>query len=518
MIDPGSWYSLLPALTAIVLALITKRIVPSLVGGVFLGAWMAIPFNGMSWLVAAGDVVDTYVLRAIVPEDGSTSSLTIIVFSLLIGGMVGIIRNNGGTAGIVSRVSRFATSRTTGQQSTFLLGLAIFFDDYANSMIVGNAMRPVTDALRISREKLAFIVDATAAPVASLFLVTTWIGYEVGLFEDALSDAGMAGIGYATFLQAIPYSFYPILMIVLVGLIVSTNRDFGLMLAAEKRAVNNDRQNEKQQTQQELKQDSAEREVAPAILNALIPIGTLLVVTLIGIVVTGSDGTTVGEILNSADSLLSLLWGSAASAVAAVVVTKLRTQQNLGTIIDDLMQGMQSMLFAVVILVLAWALMGVNELLDTQGFLVSLLYGGSITWLLPSIVFILASVTAFSTGTSWGTMGVLVPLTVSIGLSVTGGPESTVFLACCASVLSGAVLGDHCSPISDTTILSSIATQCDHIEHVRTQLPYAAFAGAIALVCGLLPAGFGLSAWIALPISVGVLVALFFALSSKVEV
>ncbi|MFN3597930.1 MAG: Na+/H+ antiporter NhaC family protein, partial [Rubricoccaceae bacterium] len=514
------WLSLLPALVAIFAALAFRQVVVSLFLGVWLGAWIASGDALTGWFTGLFTAFQTYVLTALADSDHAA----IILFSLMIGGVVGLIQKSGGTAAIVGLVTRWARSAGRGQLATAVLGTSIFFDDYANTLIVGGTMRPVTDTLRISREKLAYLVDSTAAPIAALAFATTWIGYQVGLIGTAVSrlpDYDEAA--YSIFLNSVPYSFYPILALCFVYFVVLSRRDFGPMLRAERRA---------RQTGQLFRPDSSiastEAEAdqfapppgAPQrLVNAVLPIGVLVAGVLGGLYLTGvsalaesGDPVTFRNVLAEANSYTAMMWGSLAAVVTAVALAVGQRILTLEQAVEAWYGGMRTMLLAIVILVLAWALSGVNDTLGTAEFLVSALSDRLHFGLVPAIVFLLAAATAFATGSSWGTMGILMPLVIPLawGVLSADGPHtaaeySHILYSTVAAVLGGAVWGDHCSPISDTTILSSLASQCDHIDHVRTQLPYALTVGGVALLLGTLPTAFFVPWWVMLPVCAAVL-------------
>lgn len=523
---PG-WLSVLPPILAIGVALLTRQVVPALFLGIWVGAAMTYGLSLGGLWSGLLDVLGVYVLEALSPPDGDTGHASIIIFTLMIGGMVGIISRNGGTKGVVNRIVGYASTPRRGQVTTGSLGVAIFFDDYANSLVVGNTMRPITDRLRVSREKLAYIVDSTAAPVATIALITTWIGFQVGLIGDAISTIeGFGQSAYSVFLSSIPYSFYPILAVLFVFAVAITGRDFGPMHAAEERArtegkVMRDGANVDPEATGD--DESRQKEGIPErAYNAVIPIAVLIGAAMIGLYVTGS-GDNLRDIIGSADSFSSLVWASLLSVIVAVVLSVGQRILTLEETMDAWYSGLRSMLFVLIILVLAWALAGVTEVLGTGDFLVSVLGESLPPALLPALIFLVAAATAFATGTSWGTMGILIPLTVPLTWAIMGAnglanPDGYYLLyASIASVLAGAVWGDHCSPISDTTIISSMASGCDHIDHVRTQIPYALFVGAVAIVLGLLPVGFGVPWWISLPVSIVASVGGLYVMGKKVS-
>ncbi|WP_029933114.1 Na+/H+ antiporter NhaC family protein [Rhodothermus marinus] len=508
---PG-WTSILPPLLAILIALLFRRVVPALFLGIWMGAWLAVDVSLAGLWQGLLDAFDVYVRQALADPDHAA----IVLFSLMIGGMVGIISKNGGMQGVVNWMVRWASDPKRGQLATTVLGLLIFFDDYANTLVVGNTMRPVTDRLRISREKLAYIVDSTAAPVACLAFVTTWIGYEVGLVGTAVAQIpGYDESAYSIFLNSIPYSFYPWLAILFVFAVAWTQRDFGPMYRAELRA---------RTTGQVLGPDArideaaAEgREFRPPddkphrARNALIPILVLFVSVLGGLYATG-EGETLREIIGSADSYRALMWGSLLGVLSAAALSIGQRILTLDETMEAWYAGLRSMFFAMIILLLAWALSSITEELRTAQYLSSVLSERLAPGLVPALVFVLAAATAFATGTSWGTMGILLPLVVPLAwhvLAASGLHTETeyhhIIYSTVSAVLAGAVWGDHCSPISDTTILSSMASGCDHIEHVRTQLPYALFVGIVAVLLGTLPTGFGWPWWLSMGLSAAVL-------------
>ncbi|WP_376695273.1 Na+/H+ antiporter NhaC family protein [Wenzhouxiangella sp. EGI_FJ10305] len=518
------WVSILPPLLAIALALIIRQVVPALFVGIWVGAWALNDFTLVGLFTGLLESFEVHVVSALA-DSGNAS---VILFSMMIGGMVGIISKNGGLQGVVERIVGFADSAGRASMATVAMGLAIFFDDYANTLVVGNTMRPVTDRMKVSREKLAYLVDSTAAPIASVALVTTWVGYEVGLIRDAM--AGIAGLdanAYFVFLNSIAYSFYPLFALVLVFAVVLSGRDFGPMHTAERRARKEGRVAPEAVSTALVDDDM--KQVQPAegtrrlARNAVVPVAILVVSVVAGLFVSG-EGETLQALLESADAYKALLWGSLLGVVSAVIMTMLHRSLSIPELMGAWFTGLRSMLLAVVILVMAWALAGITEALGTAGFLSELLGDRLHPGLLPTVVFVLAAATAFSTGSSWGTMGILLPLMLPLTWALmsnngmTGVEHMPILYGSVAAVLGGAVWGDHCSPISDTTILSSMASQCDHIEHVRTQLPYAMFAGVIAIVLGTLPAGFGIPWWLCLPVGAIALIVGFRMVGRKVEV
>ncbi|MDQ3555942.1 MAG: Na+/H+ antiporter NhaC family protein, partial [Gemmatimonadota bacterium] len=522
---PG-WVSIVPPLLAIVLALIFREVVISLFAGVWLGAFL---WTGLNPFSAVLRTVDRFALPALADSDHAA----IIIFSLLIGGMVGVIGRNGGTYGIVERLSPFATNPRRGLLATYAQGLAIFFDDYANTLIVGNTMRPVTDRLQVSREKLAYVVDSTSAPVASIMFVSTWVGYEISLIADGLRAASATvatsnpalsrelaeANAFNVFIDTIPYRFYPLLALVFVLLVIWMRRDFGPMHAAEVRAASGGGLYRPGAT---LMTDTASGAMEPpegAPLrwwNAGIPVLVVVLGVLGGLYFSGLEalgpGThTVRDIFGEANPFTVLLWASLLGSITAIVMTLAQRILTVQGTINAWLAGIRSMVLAMIILVLAWSLQSVTEVLGTAHFLSAALQGNVPVQLLPVIVFAVAAAIALATGTSWGTMAILLPLVVPLAATLTtatdfdGGGQYTVLLGVISSVLAGSIFGDHCSPISDTTVMSSMASACDHMDHVRTQLPYALVVAAVGMAVGDIPTAYGVSPWISLAVGVAIL-------------
>lgn len=531
------WFSILPPLIAIFLALLFKEVVSSLFAGIFAGAFIAGGLRIDSiyyFLMSLFEVVRKYIISALV----DSGHMSVIIFSLLIGAMVAIISRNGGMAGVVNVLAKFATTRKSAQLVTWFLGVAIFFDDYANTLIVGNTMRSVTDRFKISREKLAYIVDSTAAPVASVAFITTWIGAELTYIDDGMHKIGiMTELGltpYTVFFQSLKYSFYPVLTLVFMLMVIWMGREYGPMLKAEKRASDTG-QVAPPQTETGLTEEMEDlNPVKGAPLrwyNAAIPVFVVIFMTLFGLVDTGITSLGIelgsreiiahswgevwgnmnvlfpnggagfflklGKLIGSADSYVALIWASISGLVMAIFLTIGSRIMKLPDTINTLTTGFKTMLPAIIILTLAWSLAGTTDVLHTAEFLTSALADSINPYLLPAIIFVLAALISFSTGSSWSTMAILYPIAIPTAWAVcqSAGMDNAasleILLNVIAVVLAASVLGDHCSPISDTTILSSLASDCKHIEHVRTQLPYALTVGGVSILSGTISALLG---------------------------
>ena len=515
------WLSIIPPLLAILLALVFREVVTSLLIGIFSGALIVKLYANDFWegiLYAFMSSIDQYILGALTNE----GHLSIIIFSMLIGGMVSIISKNGGMQGIVNRISTFATTPKNGQLATWFLGVAIFFDDYANTLIVGNTMRSVTDRLKISREKLAYLVDSTAAPIASIAFITTWIGAELGYIQSGIENIDGLNEGvYATFISSLAYSFYPILALIFMLILILKERDFGPMFKAEQQARHLlQSEDDKKGIKSDIISDFSPIEgVKVRAYNAIFPVLLVILGTISGLLYTGYDsavwsnmdlslGRKLSSTIGSADSYQALLWSSFAGLILAIKLSILQKIMSLSLAIESAIQGFKTMLPAIIILILAWGLSAVIDQLHTADLLTSLLSENISPYFIPAITFILASLVAFSTGSSWGTMAILYPLMLPLAWSVCTAAgfdyelSIGIFHNTVACVLAGSVLGDHCSPISDTTILSSLASSCNHIDHVRTQMPYALVVGIISILLGTIPSAFGSPFWLNLLLSI----------------
>ncbi len=523
----GAWV-LLPPLITIALAILWQQVIPALAVGILIASFMlaghaaggltiGVFFSGLSL------ALERFLLGAL----SDLGHAKVIVFTLMIGGMIGIIAANGGTLAIVSAVARWASNRRRGQVATWIAGLLVFFDDYANAMIVGPAMRPVCDRLKISRAKLAYLVDSTAAPVSSIALVGTWVGAEVGYIDDGLRDlVERPGcltdvVAYSVFLNSIPYRFYPILALVMVLLIGLFDRDFGPMRKAERDLSGAD--------------DSSNEPDAAATGRAWyagVPVLVLLLVTLAMLVITGwnkvqaagavPQGTKlIQEVITNAESYDSILYGAFAALLLATFISLGTRALTLAKTVDSALASMARMFPTMVVLVLAWTLSSSIQALQLGEVVKSLLEHSAfdIRWL-PLLIFAAACVVSFATGTSWGTMGILCPATVIIAAGMVADLPAEqglpLFYASVGAVLSGAVFGDHCSPISDTTVLSSLASGCRHELHVWTQMPYAVVVAVVSTLCGDLLCRYAdVPAWGGLLAGSAVLVAIVLLIGRK---
>ncbi|MCF7915598.1 MAG: Na+/H+ antiporter NhaC family protein [Spirochaetaceae bacterium] len=491
------WLALVPPVLAIVLAIWTRQVIVSLFLGIFAGATIIAGWNPLEGLLNS---FSTYLVSNSLADSWN---IGIIVFCLVIGGMVGVIGKLGGTKAIATAVVRRAKSSRTTLLSTAVLGIIMFFDDYANTMIVGNTMRPITDEENISREKLAYVVDSTAAPVSSMAPVSTWIAMELGLIAAGLQSLNIEGNALLVFFQTVPFRFYSIFALILVITLIVTKKDYSLMYKAEYRARTTGQVVEPG-TFPMITEDAdilPDEGVEGSVWDAVVPIVIFILVTVFGLYYNGyEEGKTVIQAFGDADASVVLTWSAFIGSIIAIAMGLLRRVFSLKTAIDAWVGGIKSMVIAVIILSLAFALKSVISDMQLAEWLVEITEGILSGKILPLIVFVVAMLIAFSTGTSWGTNSILMPLVIPIAAGVSGaeGVLTPTIIASIGAVLTGAVFGDHCSPISDTTILSSMASGSDHISHVRTQIPYAVTAAVIAAVFGFIPAGFGVPVWLLL--------------------
>jgi Na+/H+ antiporter NhaC len=531
---PPTRLSLLPPLVAIALAILLRKPVPALLAGVFAGSILARTHGGESFLSAlfpgSIDVGRKYIWNEVV----DTKRMMIVSFVIFMLAMVGVVTRAGGIQGLMDRIARLASDARKSQIATWLMGLVIFFDDYANTILVGTTMRPLTDRFKVAREKLAYIVDSTAAPVAGISILSTWIAFEVSTFSTQLPSAGLAtGDGYAVFLQTLPYRFYCLFTLFFVGLVVFTGRDFGPMLKAERRARAGQllREGAKPMVGKEATDLAPAPHVRPRSAVAIWPVLTFVLATL-GIIL--KDGDALGHwragdlftiegataVLYDGSGFAPLMWASLAGYVLALI---LGAVVGLGPreMLSASWSSLRSMGIGLAILYLAWSIGSICSDLGTAAYLSSILDNALNPLILPLVLFLLSGFVAFATGSSWSTMTILLPLVVGISFRLGESVELGGYMLMVISigaVLEGAIFGDHCSPISDTTVMSSIASASDHIDHVRTQTPYALVTMVVAMVCGYLPATIlGLSPWLSLILGCAVLTGILFLHGQKAD-
>lgn len=558
---PG-WYSVIPPVLAVTLALVTRRIYFSLAAAVCVGgllvAWQA--QGGLAAVAGGLGLAARFVVGTLLePASGrfNATNLLILAYVVFIMVSIAVMVAAGGLHALADRLERWARSPRSTQLAAYFAGLIVFIDDYANTMIVGSTFGTISDRHRVSRPKLAFLVDATAAPVAGLALVSTWIGYEVGLLGEVARSLGITKGGYELFLAAIGFRYYCITMLGFVLLNIVFGLDFGPMAAAEAEARRG-RSAEPATAQagthggvaaaepDEAFAAGASRSTEPPICTAqgasdwgdctpnsapadlacqtpwasrepirksvwtaLLPLAVLLGTFLGGLWVAGGGAglwahdamaplrlSAWREVLSVADSIMLLALASAAALLAAVLMARCVARLSVAGVCRAIAGGARAALLPVTVLILAWALKRACDTLATGPYLAQLLAAGMWPPVFPMLVFLVACGCSLATGTSWGTMAILLPTALPVAFQLDGAGLGTVTTVTIAAVLDGAIFGDHCSPISDTTIMSAAAAGCSQVAHVQTQLPYAFVVALIASVVAYFPAGLGAANWV----------------------
>ena len=480
----ATFWALVPPVVAIALALITKEVYSSLFLGILVGGLF---YSGFSF---EGTIVHIF-------QDGVVSVLSdsynvgILIFLVILGAIVCLMNKAGGSAAFGRWASEHIKTRTGAQLATVALGVLIFIDDYFNCLTVGSVMRPVTDKHNISRAKLAYLIDATAAPVCIIAPISSWAAAVTGFVEG--ED------GLALFISAIPYNFYALLTIVMMVTIAILNIDFGSMKVHEDNAKNGDLF-----TTPDRPYGDGNDEVTignGGVKDMVIPILSLIVCCVIGMIWTGGffEGENFVTAFSNSDASVGLAVGSAFALVITIALYVSRKVLGFKECMDCIPEGFKAMVPAIMILTFAWTLKAMTDSLGAAEFVAAIIKGGAsgIVNLLPAIIFLVGCFLAFATGTSWGTFGILIPIVVD-AFQATNPTLMTIAISAC---MAGAVCGDHCSPISDTTIMASAGAQCNHVNHVSTQLPYAVSVAAISFITYIV-AGFVQSAWISLPVGI----------------
>ncbi|MBQ3022615.1 MAG: Na+/H+ antiporter NhaC family protein [Clostridia bacterium] len=482
----GTFWSLVPPIIAIGLALITKEVYSSLFVGVLMGGLFAANFSPLK-------TVDTVVNEGLIAAVSGTAG--IFIFLVVLGAIVELVNKAGGSAAFGEWAKENIKSRTGAMIATFILGVLIFIDDYFNCLTVGTVMRPVTDAHKISRAKLSYLIDATAAPICMIAPISSWAA--------AVSEFAPEGQGLKLFIQAIPYNFYSLLTLVFVVAMAVMKADYGPMALHEKNAM------EKGDlfTTGE-RRESVQTQVSSRgrVIDLIMPIIVLIVVCVFALVYVGGilDGANFIDAFANTDATVGLPLGGLIALIVAIIYLIARRVITFKEAMDSIPKGFMAMVPAITILTLATSLKNMTGLLGADAYVAGLMEGAAagLANFLPAIIFLVACFLSFSTGTSWGTFGILIPIVVAIFPA--GSVNLIIGMSAC---LAGAVCGDHCSPISDTTIMSSAGAECDHINHVSTQMPYSISVAAISFVMYIISA-FIKSAYILLP--VGVLLTILF--------
>ncbi|MBR5471531.1 MAG: Na+/H+ antiporter NhaC family protein [Oscillibacter sp.] len=496
-------WSLLPPVVAIALALITKEVYSSLFVGILAGGLM---YSGFSF---EGTINHVFV-DGMIAQLSDSWNVGILIFLVILGAMVILMNRAGGSAAFGRWAADHIKTRVGAQLATVALGCLIFIDDYFNCLTVGSVMRPLTDKHNISRAKLAYLIDATAAPVCIIAPISSWAAAVSG-FVDGTD-------GLTLFIKSIPYNFYALLTIVMVLALAVLNFDFGPMKKAEA-ASNTAEESEKEVYASLTGADPAPEDKISAkgtVAHLVLPIIVLIACCVVGMIYTGGffEGASFIDAFAGSDASVGLVFGSVVALVITIIyylVTRVLSFRECMTAIPE---GFKSMVPAILILTFAWTLKAMTDSLGAADYVAGIVESsaGNLIVLLPAIVFLVGCFLAFATGTSWGTFGILIPIVVSV---FGGNMDNTLMVVSISACMAGAVCGDHCSPISDTTIMASAGAQCDHVGHVSTQLPYAILVAGISLVCYLLTGVFSLMnipAIIMLPVGIVLTVAVLFGI------
>jgi tetracycline resistance efflux pump len=497
------WLSILPPIIAIALALITKEVLVSLFIGIFSGVLIFTNFNILEAF--------TGTFGLIFESAGDQWNMAILIFLAFLGGLVGVVTAAGGSRAYGDWASKKVKTRKGAQLATILLGIVIFIDDYFNSLAVGTVMRPVTDRHRVSRAKLSYLLDSTAAPVCILAPVSSWAATIVSHISEANVENA-----FGTFIATIPYNFYAWLTLIMIIYIAVSKLEFGPMARFEAKAIatgdvnggGNGEVNE---------DDFGGIKVSDKgkTIDLILPIVGLIVFTVIAMLYTGGlfsgEAKNVAEAFGNTDAATSLVYGGFLALILTLIMYLPRKLMTYKEFMGNFVQGMKSMVPAFCILILAWSLGGVcRDYLNTGEFVAGAINNTIAVGLLPGLIFVIAGLMSFATGTSWGTFGILIPIAVPIAMALS--PEQLVPML--AAVLAGSVYGDHCSPISDTTILSSTGAGCNHIDHVTTQMPYATTTAVIAFI-SFLVVGLTRSYVLSLVVAIGLLIGALYLFSAK---
>lgn len=493
----GTFWALAPAILAIVLALISKEVYSSLFAGVVLGGCFVTQFSFF-------DTVDFVVNKGLM--DGMKDTTGVFIFLVILGAFVCMINKTGAARAFGEWAQKHVKSRIGSQLATFVLGILIFIDDYFNCLAVGSVMKPVTDAKRVSRAKLAYIIDATAAPVCMIAPISSWAA-AVSQYSSATGYNGLE-----LFIHAIPYNFYSLLSLCFVVMLVLMRFDYGPMARYERNAIKHGDLHTvvPEQVMQELEHTTPGR---GKLVDLVLPVLLLIALETFALVYVGGiqEGKSFAEALSATDATVGLPWGAIIALVLVMAFYRMRGVLSFRAAMRCIPEGFVAMVPAILILTLATALKNVTSALEAREFIAFHMEHSAamLVNFLPAVIFVVAAVLAFSTGTSWATFGILIPIVVS-----TFDPSSPLLFIGMSACLAGAVAGDHCSPISDTTIMSSAGAQCDHLSHVSTQLPYVLTVSAISLAAFLL-AGFVHNWFIVFPLAFVAQILVLFVLRKR---
>ena len=491
-------WALLPPLVAIVLALITKEVYSSLFVGIVVGALL---YSGFKFEGTVTQIFEGGIIKVL----SDSYNVGILIFLVILGSVVCMMNKAGGSAAFGRWASKKIHTRVGAELAAIILGILIFIDDYFNCLTVGSVMRPVTDRHHVSRAKFAYLIDATAAPVCIIAPISSWAAAVSGFVE------GQDGL--AIFVRTIPYNFYAILTIVMMVGMVLMKTEFGAMRIHEINALNGDLYTTSARPYENATDDETPNPRG-RVIDLVIPIVVLVICCVISMIYTGGffSGTDFVTAFSQSDASTGLAMGSAFGLVFAIIFYMIRRVINFRDCMGCIPEGFKAMVPAIMILTFAWTLKAMTDSLGAAVFVEEAMrsVAGGIEVILPAIIFLVGCGLAFATGTSWGTFGILIPIVVAVFEK--SSPEMMIISM--SACMAGAVCGDHCSPISDTTIMASAGAQCDHVTHVSTQLPYAILAAAVSFVTYIV-AGFVKTAWIALPVGIVLMLIVLFVIKMK---
>ncbi|MDE7446998.1 MAG: Na+/H+ antiporter NhaC family protein [Lachnospiraceae bacterium] len=492
----ATFWALVPPIVAIVLALITKEVYSSLFVGILVGGLF---YSGFSFEGTFNHIFNDGFIAVL----SDSYNVGILIFLVVLGAMVSLMNRAGGSAAFGHFAKEKIKTRAGAQLATIALGVLIFIDDYFNCLTVGSVMRPVTDEHKVSRAKLAYLIDATAAPVCIIAPISSWAAAVSGFVEG--ED------GFSIFIRAIPYNYYALLTIVMMITIVLLNIDFGSMRTHEKNALNGDLfTSGKAASDNEAESKSSKGKV----IDLVIPIIMLIICCVIGMIYTGGffQGEGFVSAFSNSDASVGLALGSIFAMLLTIIIYLIRRVLSFSECMECLPSGFKAMVPAILILTFAWTLKAMTDSLGAAVFVADAMEksAGGLMFFLPAIIFIVGCFLAFSTGTSWGTFGILIPIVVAVFAN--SNPQ--LMIISISACMAGAVCGDHCSPISDTTIMASAGAQCNHVNHVSTQLPYALLVAAVSFVTYIV-AGFVQNPWVPLPVGIVLLLICLFVIKGR---
>ncbi|MCI2056366.1 MAG: Na+/H+ antiporter NhaC family protein [Oscillibacter sp.] len=496
-----TFWALVPPIIAIGLALITKEVYSSLFVGIVVGGML---YSNFSF---EGTVLHVF-SDGIVGVLSDSYNVGILIFLVILGAIVCLMNKAGGSAAFGRWASAHIKTRVGAQLATIVLGILIFIDDYFNCLTVGSVMRPVTDQHQVSRAKLAYIIDATAAPVCIIAPISSWAAAVSGFVDD--------GSGLALFIRAIPYNYYALLTIVMMLGLVLLKVDFGPMAVNETNALNGDLfsgNNPYAGVEDDVPENKGK------VIDLILPILVLVIFCVIGMIYSGGffSGASFVDAFSASDASVGLMLGSVFGLIFTMIFYLCRRAMSFKDMMACIPDGFKAMVPAILILTFAWSLKAMTDSLGAKEFVEIVVKSSaqSFAWCLPAIIFLIGCFLAFATGTSWGTFGILIPIVLAVFPLASGNPLSVISVSAC---MAGAVCGDHCSPISDTTIMASAGAQCDHVSHVSTQLPYAMAAAAVSFVSYLAAGLFvelGVPGWLGLPVGIVLMLAVLVIIHQK---